>query len=84
MQKTMLQSCSCEEFVNSLLSLFIFVSQQSPEIIESNWANLLHMIIFPLLTMDEKEFINFDEDPEEFCRLAEDCCDKQHLGELKT
>jgi hypothetical protein len=42
------------------------------------------MISFPLLTMDQKEYRNFEDEPEEFCRLAEDCCDKQRLGELKT
>ncbi len=80
----MLSSCLCEPFINCLLSLFIEITQQNKQIIDTNWTNILHMIVFPLLMMDEKEFLNFDEEPEEFCRLAEDCCDKQHLGELKT
>ena len=58
--KQMLAMCSSEQFVNTLLSLFIYVTQQNREIIDTNWTNLLHMIIFPLLTMDEKEFRSFD------------------------
>lgn len=48
------------------------------------YSTLLHQAIFPLLTAKDEEIKLFDEDPEEFNRIAEDCCDHQRFGILKT
>lgn len=64
--------------------MLICLCQASPEIIDNSWTNMLHLIVLPLLTMDENEFHSFEHEPDEFLKLAEDCCDKQNLGELKT
>ena len=45
---------------------------------------LLHIIVFPLLAANEEENQLFADDPEEFNSLAEDCCDRQAYGILKT
>jgi hypothetical protein len=34
--------------------------------------------------MDQREMDQFVDDPEEFVKINEDCCDKQNLGEVKT
>ena len=44
----------------------------------------LLMIIFPLLAITEEEKMTFENEPQEFKYLAEDCCDHQKFGILKT
>ena len=45
---------------------------------------MLHIVAFPLLSITEEEQQLFAYDPAEFNNLAEDCCDKQSYGILKT
>lgn len=45
---------------------------------------ILHIIAFPLLAINDEEQQLFADDPVEFNNLAEDCCDRQSFGLLKT
>jgi hypothetical protein len=58
--------------------------KENREHFSHHYANLMHMIIFPLLAVTEEETELFENDPEEFNFLAEDCCDKQNYGTIKT
>lgn len=42
------------------------------------------MVILPFVAITDEEREKFEESPEEFNSLAEDCCDKQTYGILKT
>lgn len=57
----MLGLCICEPFINDLLTLFIEVLKERKEIIDSHWTSILHMIAFPLLTIDQKEYATFED-----------------------
>ena len=45
---------------------------------------LIHLVVFPLLAISEEERQLFEDDAEEFNSLAEDCCDSQNFGLMKT
>jgi hypothetical protein len=45
---------------------------------------LIHIICFPFLKTREEEYVIFEESAVEFNSLAEDLCDKQTFGILKT
>jgi hypothetical protein len=44
----------------------------------------MHLIIFPLMGVTEEEMALFEDDPEEFNSLVEDCCDHQQYGTIKS
>jgi hypothetical protein len=47
-------------------------------------TSLMEHQIFPYLSVTDEEREKFEESPEDFNSLTEDCCDKQTYGILKT
>ena len=47
-------------------------------------VSLIENEIFPFLPADDEEKVKFEESAEEYNSLAEDCCDKQTYGIMKT
>lgn len=43
-----------------------------------------NIILYPFIQVNDDEKERFEESPEEFNSLTEDCCDKQTYGILKT
>lgn len=70
--------------VTELLGLLVLLVKAHRRHFQSHHATLLHQAVFPLLAATPEETQLFEDDPEEFNRLAEDCCDRQTFGVLKT
>lgn len=73
-----------EGFVTVLIKNMNILARLNKEQFKTAYSNLLHSIIFPLLAASQEEIDLFDNDPHEFIRIAEDCCDHQKYGTLKS
>lgn len=78
------QLCAFEGFVAGLVKCLVRLYGQRRDTFSPIFATLLHQAVFPLLAAKEEEARLFEEDPQEFNLLAEDCCDHQRFGVLKT
>lgn len=78
------QLAAFESFVTVLMKCLIALYQLSKAFFTNTNMFLLHDVVFPILRIKEEEMRLFEEDPQEFSRLAEDCCDHQKYGILKT
>ena len=73
-----------EPFIIELIGITILTVKLFRSSYEENYHRMLHIVAFPLLSITEEEQQLFADDPAEFNNLAEDCCDKQSYGILKT
>ena len=75
---------SYQEFITGLIGIFTLLVKLNCQYFAQSAINIVHMIIFPLLAITEEEKMTFENEPQEFKYLAEDCCDHQKFGILKT
>ena len=80
-----IESFGCEDMLIAFLMIIRFYVSLKPGDFElQDVVTFQDVILFPLLKMQDGERNLFEESPEEFNALAEDCCDKQLSGVLKT
>lgn len=80
----MLDFYQCEDFITSLFGLLVIYVKAINEHLEEEMNILQHIVCFPFIRTRDQEMEIFEESPEEFNTLAEDFCDKQTFGILKT
>lgn len=80
-----IETFGCEDLITTFLSICqLYVLITPTEFDLFSIITFQNNVIFPLIRADDEEREKFEESPEEFNSLAEDCCDKQTFGILKT
>ena len=84
-QRQAMENLGAEDLLTSLLSIiFLYFIRKPEDFVLEEVIKYQNMILFPLLTIGDDEKNTFEESPADFNSLAEDCCDKQTFGCLKT
>lgn len=80
-----MENLGAEDLLTSLLSIiFLYFLKKPEDFVLEEVIKYQNMILLPLLTISDDEKNTFEESPVDFNTLAEDCCDKQTFGTLKT
>ena len=83
-EKEQFDNYKCKDLVINFLKLLRMFLCANPESFTNLWKEIFIQIVIPYIKIDSDEINIFEEYPDEFIALQEDCAEKQTFGILKT